>query len=513
MPGRPTEDLTIFTDEDLIWVDQPSRPTQPASRPAPPRPRRPRPRRTARSDAAALVRALSAIPLWALVLLVLGLAAGVTALALRDEGLPGTGSDPAPQPTLPAAGGAADPAVAADARALQFGDQGAPVRGLQAALNLLGFGPEAADGFYSEATVSAVASFQSSHGIEADGVAGPVTSAALTAALTARAREYATTAGQGLTEALAAKRVTAKDGARYQEIIVDALARLERLSATRGAYVVVALREVAGHVDTYEGPRALALFTTIEATARHLEAHRLAEPQEDITGEDGTVYRFSRAHGFQFHPIANFARLNKLVSKEKKGDAARLSSALVERAVPVGNALTWEYYFPFGGPTRWTSGFAQAVAAQAFARAADLTGRQALLSTARAAHLAIPASLSLEIGGGRWVREYGFNDSPILNAQLQSLVSLRNYVDLTGDEDAARTVSELDTASRNLLTRFDTGCWSLYALGGSPASVDYHTYHVSLLGQLTRITGAPVYEQTAARWEGFLRQSPSGCSA
>lgn len=510
MPGRPHEDLTIFTDEDLTWVD-PSRPAEPAPGPPPPRPpprprRRPPPRRTARSDAAALVRAVSAIPLWALVLLVLGLAAGVAALALRSEGLPGIQSEPGPQQTVPAGGSAEEPGAAASGRALKFGDEGGNVRGLQAALNVLGFGPEA-DGFYTGATASAVASFQSSRGIEADGVAGPITSAALTAALAARAREYATTAGQGLTDALAAKRVAAKDGVRYQGIIVDALARLERLPATRGAYVVVALREIAGHAESYEGPRALALFTTIEATARHLAAHKLAEPQPDITGPDGVVYRFSRAHGFQFHPIANFARLNRLAAKEKNEDASRLSSALVERAVPAGNALTWEYYFPFGGPTRWTSGFAQAVAAQAFARAADLTGRQDLLSTARAAHLAIPASLSLDIGGGRWVREYGFNDSPILNAQLQSLVSLRNYVELTGDADARQLAADMETASRNLLNRFDTGCWSLYALGGNPASLDYHTYHIQLLKQLAR--GEPgLWAETAERWEGYLS---SGC--
>jgi hypothetical protein len=238
----------------------------------------------------------------------------------------------------------------------------------------------------------------------------------------------------------------------------------------------------------------------------------LSERPRDIADADGVAYRFSREHGFQFHPIASFARLNKLAANEKRAEVARLSSALVARAVPVGNALTWEYYFPFGGPTRWTSGFAQAVAAQAFARAAKLTGDDDLLSSARAAHLAIPGELSMQIGGGLWIREYGFSDSPILNAQLQSVVSLRNYVELTGDADARALVAELETASRNLLNRFDTGCWSLYALGGSPASLDYHTYHVSLLNQLAR--GEPgLWQETAARWEGYLggRSSPPAC--
>ena len=38
-----------------------------------------------------------------------------------------------------------------------------------------------------------------------------------------------------------------------------------------------------------------------------------------------------------------------------------------------GGGLAWEYYFAFGGGRApWTSGMAQSVAAQAFARAASL---------------------------------------------------------------------------------------------------------------------------------------------
>jgi hypothetical protein len=444
------------------------------------------------------------VPLWALVLLVLGLAAGVAALALRTEGVPGLGDASAPRSGAQAdeAGEEAAP-ITAGGHILRFGDQSGAVRGLQAALILLGFGPEGADGIYDGNTVSAVASFQSSRGIEADGVAGPVTSAALTAALVDRARVDATTAGEGLTQALDAGRVAPKAGARYQEIVVDALARLERLAPSRGAYIAIVLRDVAGHASVYEGPRALALFRMLETNVRYLAGRQPPVQPRDITDGDGVAYRFSRAHGFQFHPIANFARLNKLAAKGKRDQVARLSTALLERAVPVGNALTWEYYFPFGGPTLWRSAFAQAVAAQALARSAKLTGNEELLSSARAAHLAIPGSLALELGGGLWVREYGFSDSPILNAQLQSLVSLRSYVELTNDADARELVAKLETASRNLLHRFDTGCWSLYALGGSPASLDYHTYHISLLKQLAK--GEPgLWSETAGRWEGYL---------
>jgi hypothetical protein len=97
----------------------------------------------------------------------------------------------------------------------------------------------------------------------------------------------------------------------------------------------------------------------------------------------------------------------------------------------------------------------------------------------------------------------------ILNAQLQSIVSLRTYVDQTGDEAARAYVAGLDETARRLLPRFDTGCWSLYSLGGNPATAGYHDYHVGLLQTLGRRTGAAVYRDTAARWRGY--RDTGGC--
>ena len=68
----------------------------------------------------------------------------------------------------------------------------------------------------------------------------------------------------------------------------------------------------------------------------------------------------------------------------------------------------------------------------------------------------------------------------VLNAQLQSIVSLAEYARTTKDTEAQRYVERLSTAARTLLPEFDTGCWSRYSLGGSPASDSYHRYHVFL---------------------------------
>ena len=70
----------------------------------------------------------------------------------------------------------------------------------------------------------------------------------------------------------------------------------------------------------------------------------------------------------------------------------------------------------------------------------------------------------------------------------------------------------MDTAARTLLPQFDTGCWSLYSLEGSPASLHYHTYHVGLLHQLAAETGDPFWKQTEDRWRGYLSSGgPTAC--
>jgi hypothetical protein len=492
-------------------------------RPLPPRrspPARPRPQaRTLAGDlarlGAALVRVSAAVPLWILLVLVGALLAGVLALALRDTGLTGGGrADEAPsQPAAQAPESAAPPPAVE--RMLRLGDRGEFVRGVQAAMNLLGFGSEAPDGLYGGSTGAAVAAFQSSRGLAGDGVVGPATADALANALAETARAEATTAGSGLTEAVAAGRLSEKSAARYQAILADLVSQFDRLSPARSAYLAVVLRDIAVHAPDYDEPRALTLFTMAEANARYLARRKLNSPPTDIADGDGVVHRFSTAHGFQFHPLANFAKLNRLAKQGHRQEVARLSKALVARGVPAGKALIWEYYFPFGGPSRWTSGFVQATAAQALARSSDLLGDPALAERARAAFRPLQTTLSTEAAGGRWVLELSFSSTLILNAQLQSLVSLLEYAEISGDAEARAFAAKLETATRALLFRFDTGCWSLYSLGRWPASLHYHTYHVDLLKQLAQRTGAQFWAGYRARWESYLGTASSAlpCAA
>jgi hypothetical protein len=78
---------------------------------------------------------------------------------------------------------ASTPIAEAPQQTLNPGDTGEQVKVLQRALKALGFDPGQADGDYGQATQIAVGRFQTSKGLDPDGVVGPQTLAALQSAL------------------------------------------------------------------------------------------------------------------------------------------------------------------------------------------------------------------------------------------------------------------------------------------------------------------------------------------
>ena len=295
------------------------------------------------------------------------------------------------------------------------------------------------------------------------------------------------------------------DAARYRRDVTVALKDVSRLPKLRGRLVAAQLAQVATLPDSYTSPRALALFSQLEENLAYLETHRIPEAKTDVTGDDGVVYRFFDGQGLEFHPLASFSALNALASAQDADGTRALADALVARAIPRGRGAVWEYAFPFGsGRPPWTSGMAQAVAAQALARASSLLGEPALLREAARAFEAIRGTLVLPLGPGPWIRLYGFNREIVLNAQLQAIVSLGEYARAADDPNASALAAQLAASAQALLPRFDTGDWSLYELGGTEASRDYETLVTSLLAKLAAQTGDPFWVGAAQRFHDYL---------
>lgn len=74
---------------------------------------------------------------------------------------------------------------------LRVGSQGSEVKTVQTQLNTLGYDAGNADGIFGWRTRSAVVSFQTDHGLQADGIVGPATAGALDWSV----KRYYTTAG------------------------------------------------------------------------------------------------------------------------------------------------------------------------------------------------------------------------------------------------------------------------------------------------------------------------------
>ena len=282
------------------------------------------------------------------------------------------------------------------------------------------------------------------------------------------------------------------------------------LPASRGKRVEIALEQVGALGRRLTSPRAVAAFGQLQANDDYFARHGVPRGRTDITDADGIVYRYFAGRCFEFHPLANFAALNGRVAAKDAAGAQRLAAALMARSVTRSRGgAAWEYYFPFeGGRPPWTSGMAQAVAAQAFARAASLLPDEAagLSEEAAAAFKAVP-KLTTKVAAGPWIRLYSFSSIAVLNAQLQSVLSLETYAKAAPDPAAAALASQMEQAAAATVSRFDTGYWTYYSLGGGPTPLSYQRFIVRLLHRLA--PDDPRFAEAAARFAAYLQQPPA----
>jgi D-glucuronyl C5-epimerase-like protein len=314
---------------------------------------------------------------------------------------------------------------------------------------------------------------------------------------------------KGLHRAVASGQLDEPTASGYAAIARRATAMLPKLPPTRAQTLGGMLDDVAGQADAYDPQWTLTLFSMLELNERLIPSRPLPPSGTDVYGDDGVLYRFVTGHGYEFHPLGNFAALNTLVLTGKTDEAKQLADALVARGVQKDDRLLWSYPFPFGsGKPPWRSGMAQAVAAQALARVGQAVDDQTLLDAAGRAYAAIPGKLVRSLPAGPWIKLYSFDATPVLNAQLQSIISIDDYADISGNTGAAGLAAQLRATAETLLPQFDTGYWSLYSLNGKESPFSYHDYVVTLLKKLASRTQDTTWTEFAVRFQSYETEAP-----
>ena len=316
---------------------------------------------------------------------------------------------------------------------------------------------------------------------------------------------------QGIERAVARGLIDHRSAAADRATVNRAARLIGHLPWARSSVVAASLSQAAALADRLTGPRARVVFGQLSVTSSHLAHANPPPPHTDVTDADGVLYRFFSGRGYEFHPLGNFAALTLDLGAGRAVAAKRLAGALMERGVPLpGGGMGWEYCFDYGGGRApWLSGMAQAFAAQGFAGAALLAGADTrrLKAAARAAYRSIPGRLAMRLSEGPWVRLYGFNSDVVLNAQLQSALSIAKYARDTGDAGAAAYAAALRRSAASLLPRFDTGYWTYYQLPRTPSPLEYQTYVVDLLHGLSSTD--PRFADAYRRFAAYLKQPPA----
>jgi len=313
----------------------------------------------------------------------------------------------------------------------------------------------------------------------------------------------------GLQKAVKAGRLDAATAAEYRGNATHALTVIDRIPAGRARELQYVLHEVAVQSARYDGPRALSLFSMLEENASYFATHPLPTTRIDVTDDEGVVYRWFPGEGLQFHPLASFGALNAAAAANDVERVETLAAALVARGEPAPlGTVRFEYWFPFeGGKPPWVSGMAQAVAAQALARAGNIVD-PTYLDTARASYGLVSRWLVQQLPSGPWIKLYAFNRDVVLNAQLQTILSLDDYAETATDPDAQALADRLQATAEALLPRFDSGSWSYYSLARDESTLGYHTFVVSLLQKLGQRTGDTTWTDMAQRFTDDLENPP-----
>jgi hypothetical protein len=286
-------------------------------------------------------------------------------------------------------------------------------------------------------------------------------------------------------------------------------------------------RELSGVVGIVEGiaarrklngPRLVPLWLMLDTNRVYWTTH-VSGPSTRRTSFAGSqlVWQYFPGQGLQFHPLANFAKLNALWSSKSNTAAGQLLDELLPLRVPRAGGVAWEYDFAFGGGRPpWVSGMAQGTGVEAMSRVAKRLGRQEDVLPILKQALGIfrtntPEGVRVPTSDGPEYALYSFApDLHVINGFLQALIGLYDLAKYGGDPDAQALYAEGERVARREVPSYDTGAWSLYSRGSSEHESDlsYHQLVTSFLHNLCTRTEEPVYCDTELKFAQYELEAP-----
>ena len=254
-------------------------------------------------------------------------------------------------------------------------------------------------------------------------------------------------ARKGITHAVAHHWVKPADALRYRTCASRARCATSRRCRSCARDVIASqLSQITPLSDSYISPRALALFSQLETNLDYLETHRLPDRAHRRHRRRRRRLPLVPRLGLEFHPLANFGALNNArrqrATSTRRARSPTRSSRARSRAAAACSGSTSSA--SRGGRPPWASGMAQAVAAQALARASALLERREPRRRRRARvrlGAAVPAS---RCRAARGSVSTASTAQVVLNAQLQAILSLLEYAQTSDDAGAAALAQRLE---------------------------------------------------------------------
>jgi hypothetical protein len=304
---------------------------------------------------------------------------------------------------------------------------------------------------------------------------------------------------------------------RYRAAFDDAVRTAQKLTGTRRTElqaVIATLHDIAAR-GQLTASRLPALFETLARNRQWWTTGNLMSYGQRVEFSDSSiVWEYYPGQGIEIQVLGTFGRANGLWMAKDRAGLVSLLDEMLPMAVMRGRALTWEYYFSFGGGTPpWTSAMSQATGIQALARGSQLLGEPRYLAAAKQAlplfEQGPPTGVRVGTSLGAHYLQYTYDPHElILNAFLQSLVGLYDYATISKDPTAWKLFRAGDRQAQKDVVADDTGAWTLYQNPGAEADLSYQELVNGFVQNLCLRTKAKAYCDASRRWAGYLQTPP-----